>query len=135
MIHGWFREAEVHSWANGEEQLLLPCRCMQDLNLEGSAVFEITSPSESAPQDAPSTSCSSPPTHQFNARRFMSQLHSSSLGHILLTAADIPSTQEFMRRHGTKLADGVVMVADRQSSGKGERRDEGKQTGNPRAGV
>jgi len=50
----------------------------------------------------------------------MSRLGTSSLGHTLLTASELPSTQEFMRRHGVRLGDGVVMVADRQTSGKGE---------------
>ena len=50
----------------------------------------------------------------------MPRLGSSTLGHTLLTASEIPSTQEFMRRHGIQLGDGIVMVADRQSSGKGE---------------
>ena len=50
----------------------------------------------------------------------MSNLSTSSLGHILLHACNISSTQEFMRKHGTRLADGVAMVADCQSSGKGE---------------
>ena len=67
----------------------------------------------------PESPSSSSPAYPFDGPRFMSHLSTSLLGHTLLHAHDIPSTQEFMRRHGTKLGDGVAMVADRQSSGKG----------------
>lgn len=55
----------------------------------------------------------------FDASRYMALLTSQSLGHVLLTAADIPSTQEAMRAGGLKTFDGLVLVADHQASGKG----------------
>lgn len=57
---------------------------------------------------------------QFDGQRFMSHLSSSSMGHVLLTAADINSTQQFLQQHSAAFGPGCVMVADRQSSGKGE---------------
>ncbi|KAG1658792.1 hypothetical protein FOA52_011734 [Chlamydomonas sp. UWO 241] len=49
----------------------------------------------------------------------MSHLQSDSLGHTLLAAAQLPSTQDFMRAHTAQLGDGTVMVADVQTAGKG----------------
>ncbi|GLC36411.1 hypothetical protein PLESTM_000440600 [Pleodorina starrii] len=41
------------------------------------------------------------------------------MGRVLLAAATLGSTQELLRTHGSALGDGVVAVADRQTSGKG----------------
>ncbi len=63
---------------------------------------------------------SSVPRPAFDGRLFMSHLSSAALGHTLLSTELISSTQEFMRRHGAQLGSGAVMVADRQTSGKGD---------------
>ncbi|PNH09182.1 hypothetical protein TSOC_004209 [Tetrabaena socialis] len=42
-----------------------------------------------------------------------------AMGRVLLCAADVGSTQELLQAHGGVLGDGAVVVADRQTSGKG----------------
>ncbi|GAX75825.1 hypothetical protein CEUSTIGMA_g3268.t1 [Chlamydomonas eustigma] len=55
----------------------------------------------------------------FSGHRCMSHLKSTSLGHLLLVTPEITSTQDFIRQNSSRLGSGVVMVADKQSSGKG----------------
>ena len=107
-----------------------------ELSLEGSAIFVLapmppgptSSPGNHHPRnddntasdETPSLSSTSlltaappRPLLPFDGHRCMAQLGSSRMGHTLLAVPSIASTQEFMRRHGTRLGDGVVMVADR----------------------
>lgn len=53
----------------------------------------------------------------FAPEAFFGALDSRRAGHALLVAGDIASTQEFMRQHSSRLPDGALFVADRQTSG------------------
>jgi hypothetical protein len=50
---------------------------------------------------------------------YSSALSTRQLGRLLLSARSMGSTQEFLRRHAAVLPEGAVVVADRQTSGKG----------------
>lgn len=60
------------------------------------------------------------PQPRFSAEKYCSLLRSRTLGQNLLVAACIPSTQTLLHQHFTKLPDGVLCVADTQTSGKGD---------------
>ena len=82
---------------------------MQNAKLKaGDAEISVVSPAEVNP----------PPT--FSYERYQNALHSKTIGQTLLVAASIPSTQTLLHQNFSKLSDGVVCVADTQTSGKGE---------------
>ncbi|KAI8471829.1 MAG: hypothetical protein J3K34DRAFT_384539 [Monoraphidium minutum] len=60
-----------------------------------------------------------PPPGGLNAGAFAAALATRQMGRLLLATPSIASTQEFMRRHSAVLPEGAVLVADRQTSGKG----------------
>lgn len=68
-------------------------------------------PPDTWPSDAP------PPT--FSAPTFHQHLGTAVLGHTLLTAAQLHSTQTLLQDNRALLPDGVVCVADVQTTGKG----------------
>lgn len=53
----------------------------------------------------------------FDPDAYFQALRSQRTGHALLVAGEIASTQEFMKQHSSRMADGTVLVADRQSYG------------------
>ncbi|GBF94770.1 hypothetical protein Rsub_07653 [Raphidocelis subcapitata] len=59
------------------------------------------------------------PPQGFDASAYSSALSTRELGRLLLATPCIASTQEFMRRHAAVLPEGTVLVAERQTSGKG----------------
>jgi len=68
----------------------------------------------SAAEDPSSSMCGS-----LDVSHFFSLLKTSTLGHVLFTAAATPSTQSIIQENVAKLPDGVVFVADCQTGGKG----------------
>eukprot|EP00195_Chlamydomonas_chlamydogama_P007821 CAMPEP_0202893470 /NCGR_PEP_ID=MMETSP1392-20130828/3052_1 /ASSEMBLY_ACC=CAM_ASM_000868 /TAXON_ID=225041 /ORGANISM="Chlamydomonas chlamydogama, Strain SAG 11-48b" /LENGTH=357 /DNA_ID=CAMNT_0049577817 /DNA_START=158 /DNA_END=1231 /DNA_ORIENTATION=- len=72
---------------------------------------------DSEQQQEPSSSSGSGET--FNGHAFMRHVQSHAMGHVLLSTPEMTSTQEFMRQHASRLGGDVVLVADRQTSGKG----------------
>ena len=55
----------------------------------------------------------------FDEGRYMKHLQSNSLGHVLLSAASLPSTQTLLHENGAALPTDLLCVADRQAAGKG----------------
>lgn len=58
-------------------------------------------------------------TPTFDVAAFSRRLRSRRLGRVLLAAAELGSTQEVARSYGQLLGDGVAVVADRQTAGRG----------------
>lgn len=58
-------------------------------------------------------------TDSFDAVAYSSALATRHMGQLLLSTPTVASTQDFMRRHGSVLPEGSVLVADKQTSGKG----------------
>ncbi|GMH45834.1 hypothetical protein BSKO_13797 [Bryopsis sp. KO-2023] len=61
---------------------------------------------------------------KFDIKRYHEQLSTSILGTTLLTAAEIPSTQDFLRNSISTWPDGTAIVADSQTAGKGRRENQ-----------
>ena len=55
----------------------------------------------------------------FDEKLYMQRLRSTCLGHVLLSAALLPSTQTLLHENSAVLPCNLVCVADRQASGKG----------------
>ncbi|KAK9826011.1 hypothetical protein WJX74_005389 [Apatococcus lobatus] len=55
----------------------------------------------------------------FKAAVYLEQLPTSTLGQVVLVAADLPSTQNPMQELAKVLPDGTVCIADRQTAGRG----------------
>lgn len=55
----------------------------------------------------------------FDPALFFKHLRSRGLGHLLLSAAVLPSTQTLLQQNSRTLPDGTVCVADQQAAGKG----------------
>jgi hypothetical protein len=66
----------------------------------------------------PGDAAAAPPPG-FDAAAYAAALSTRQLGRLLLATPSIASTQEFMRRHAGVLPEGTVLVAERQTSGKG----------------
>jgi len=76
----------------------------------------------SAGPDAPALAFGAPLAaagSAFDAAAYFAALRSTSVGHVLLAAGTMASTQEYARAAAGRLPDGAVLLADRQSSGRG----------------
>lgn len=57
---------------------------------------------------------------RFDVKRYISRLECQTLGTTLVTTTSLPSTQEFLKNNTHFWPNGCVVVADRQTEGKGE---------------
>ena len=55
----------------------------------------------------------------FSTDLFMRSVSTAALGHVLLSAATLPSTQTLLQGNNALIPSGAVCVADRQQAGKG----------------
>ncbi|KAK9816792.1 hypothetical protein WJX72_005169 [[Myrmecia] bisecta] len=55
----------------------------------------------------------------FDSQLYFSRLQTQKLGCVLLSAAQLPSTQTLLQENAVRIPDGAVCVADKQVSGKG----------------
>ena len=56
---------------------------------------------------------------RFNAESYLQRLASAKLGHVVLSAAALPSTQTLLHLNGAAVPDDTVCVADQQKAGRG----------------
>jgi len=56
---------------------------------------------------------------RFNADLYLKQLASARLGHVILSAASLPSTQTLLHLNGAAVPSDTLCVADQQKAGKG----------------
>lgn len=91
-----------------ERILILACWHMQRSPLKaGDADIHVVSPAELTHQP------------QFSLDRYKAALRSKLLGQSILVTASIPSTQTVLHQNFSTLPDGIICIADTQTSGKG----------------
>ena len=61
---------------------------------------------------------------RFNADLYLQRLASARLGHVIVSAASLPSTQTLLHLNGAAVPSDTLCVADQQKAGKGVKRYE-----------
>ena len=69
------------------------------------------------PVRTPEELAGAPPA--FDPELYMPRLRTAALGHVLLSASSLPSTQTLLYENGGCVPSGAVCVADRQHAGRG----------------
>ncbi|KAG2429540.1 hypothetical protein HXX76_010775 [Chlamydomonas incerta] len=110
---------------DGPSHVLVVCSGPEDSQRLAAAVKEIAASSPGLVFHTDASSLPPAAWPAFDAAACAARLHggggssSRTMGRALLVAGVLGSTQELLRAHGSALGDGAVVVADRQTSGKG----------------